>query len=154
VRADFVVDDAVVEVKSCVCADYQKDSAPRSTKKDRYVIVSSDAETGKYVRTGLFPIGRQGQAYEGEKVVSARCIKHLRHLAHLASSGKDACLLLVVNRGDCRQFRPCYEACPMFSREFDKALAAGVRIVAAGVTWDSHGDSYFTKLLPILGNQQ
>ena len=65
VRADFVVDDAVVEVKgdyfqllvtmrtkclisfdlnskvkSCVCADYQKDSAPPSNKKDRYVIVS------------------------------------------------------------------------------------------------------------------
>ena len=69
VRADFVVDDAVVEVmrasnywtiivfnsilvlfvslqvlntkvKSCVCADYQKDSAPPSSKKDRYVIVS------------------------------------------------------------------------------------------------------------------
>ena len=27
--------------------------------------------------------------------ISFRCIKHLRHLAHLASSGKVACLLLV-----------------------------------------------------------
>jgi len=40
----------------------------------------------------------------------------------------------------------------MFSREFDKALAAGVRIVAAGVTWDNNGDSFFTKLLPVVGN--
>merc|ERR1712107_499016 len=86
--------------------------------------------------------------------LSARCIKHLRHLAHLASSGKPSCLLLVVNRGDCKQFRPCFEACPMFAREFDKAVAAGVRIVAAGVTWNEHGDSYFTKLLPILSNDQ
>ena len=29
-----------------------------------------------------------------------------------------------------------------------------VRIVAAGVTWNEHGDSYFTKLLPILSNDQ
>merc|ERR1719204_1564680 len=154
VRADFVVDDVVVEVKSCVCADYQKDSAPPSNKKDRYVIVSSDADSKEYIRTGIFPIGKLGQDFEGSKVVSARCIKHLRHLAHLASSGKPSCLLLVVNRGDCKQFRPCFEACPMFAREFDKAVAAGVRIVAAGVTWNEHGDSYFTKLLPILSNDQ
>jgi len=154
VRADFVVDDVVVEVKSCVCADYQKDLAPPSNKKDRYVIVSSDADSKEYIRTGIFPIGKQGQDFEGSKVVSARCIKHLRHLAHLASSGKPSCLLLVVNRGDCKQFRPCFEACPMFAREFDKAVAAGVRIVAAGVTWNEHGDSYFTKLLPILSNDQ
>ena len=75
--------------------------------------MASDAESEKYVRTGLFPIGKLGQDFAGEKVVSARCkqmksyfefgfeklrfrcIKHLRHLAHLASSGKDACLLLV-----------------------------------------------------------
>ena len=75
--------------------------------------MSSDVESSQYVRTGLFPIGKLGQEFEGSKVVSARCkqiksyfvpdlaklsfrcIKHLRHLAHLASSGKDACLLLV-----------------------------------------------------------
>jgi len=44
VRADFVVGDAVVEVKSCVCADYQKDSAPPSSKKDRYVIRCFEGE--------------------------------------------------------------------------------------------------------------
>ena len=27
-----------------------------------------------------------------------------------------------------------------------------VRIVAAGVTWDDHGNSFFTKLLPIISN--
>ena len=31
---------------------------------------------------------------------------------------------------------------------------AQVRMVAAGVTWNEHGDSYFTKLLPILSNDQ
>ena len=34
--------------------------------------MSSEAESEKYVRTGLFPIGKQGQDYEGQKVVSAR----------------------------------------------------------------------------------
>merc|ERR1712107_833033 len=73
-------------VKSCVCADYQKDSAPPSNKKDRYVIVSSDADSKEYIRTGIFPIGKQGQEFEGSKVVSARCIKlpHMPFLMHKA----------------------------------------------------------------------
>jgi hypothetical protein len=85
VRSDFVVNESVVvEVKSCVCADYQKDTAPEFSKKDRYVTVISEANTDQYKRTGLFPIGKRAQKFEGQKVVSERCIKHLRHLAKIA----------------------------------------------------------------------
>ena len=102
VRADFVVGrtvveggtvvervvegGTVVEVKSCVCADYHRDTAPPASKKDRYVTVSSTVEAGEYRRTGLFPIGKRGQDWEGQKVVSTRCVKHLRHLAHIAGT--------------------------------------------------------------------
>ena len=96
VRADFVVGGTVVEgvveggtvveVKSCVCADYHRDTAPPGGKKDRYVTVSSTVEAGEYRRTGLFPIGKRGQDWQGQKVVSARCVKHLRHLAHIAGT--------------------------------------------------------------------
>ena len=96
VRADFVVGrtvvegvvegGTVVEVKSCVCADYHRDTAPPASKKDRYVTVSSTVEAGEYRRTGLFPIGKRGQEWQGQKVVSARCVKHLRHLAHIAGT--------------------------------------------------------------------
>lgn len=169
VRADFVVDNVVVEVKSCVCADYQKASAPQVTKKDRYVTVISEDEPEDYKRAGLFPIGKRGQDFEGQKVVSARCLKHLRHLAKVAGGQvehkldkklteqdeherktfKAAVLLLVVNRGDCLTFRPCSEACPVFAHEFKAAQEAGVKVVAAGVRWEGGGSCFFRGLLPI-----
>ena len=79
IRSDFVINDSiVVEVKSCVCADYQKERAPPFDKKDRYVTVISKDEDNLYKKSGLFPIGKRGQNFEGQKVVSERCIKHLR----------------------------------------------------------------------------
>jgi len=152
VRADFVVNGAVVEVKTCVNSDFCKNSAPEPSKKDRFHTVVSTAEPQDYVRTALFPIGKKGQEFEGEKVVSSRCIKHLRHLAQLAEGSKVGCLLVVVNRGDCHRLRPCKEACPVFAREFEKAVEAGVRVVAAAVRWDSRGDCYFGGIVPVVMN--
>ena len=156
VRSDFVVNEkVVVEVKSCVCADYHKDSAPEFSNKDRYVtVISNEDRLNKYQKSGLFPIGKRAQIFEGEKVVSERCIKHLRHLAKIAqgkdSNGyKQSCLLLIVNRGDCSKFRPCREACPIFAKEFSKAKTAGVRIIAAKVIWNENGDCNFGGLIPI-----
>ena len=156
VRSDFVVNEkVVVEVKSCVCADYYKRSAPESDKKDRYVtVISNEEKIEKYKRAGLFPIGKRAQNFEGEKVVSERCIKHLRHLARIAQGKddhgyKESCLLMIVNRGDCSRFRPCREACPVFADEFTKARLAGVRIIAAKVTWNKEGDCHFEGLLPV-----
>jgi len=158
VRSDFVINEnVVVEVKSCVCADYQKDTAPKSDKKDRYVTVISEDNDKKYQRTALFPIGKRAQKFEGEKVVSERCIKHLRHLSKIASGCNDmddceykaASLLIIVNRGDCQKFRPCEEACPIFAKEFAKAISAGVRVVVAKVNWNGDGNCQFEGLLPV-----
>ena len=155
VRSDFVVNEkVVVEVKSCVCADYQKDTAPQRQKKDRYVTVVSEDSPKTYQKSGIFPIGRPGQKFEGQKVVSERCIKHLRHLAAIASGRSktgysEAALLMIVNRGDCQKFRPCVEACPVFAEEFSAAVAAGVRVMAAQVVWNENGDCFFGGLLPV-----
>ena len=156
VRSDFVVNEkVVVEVKSCVCADYHKDSAPEFDKKDRYVtVISNEEKMDKYNRAGLFPIAKRAQNFEGEKVVSERCIKHLRHLSKIAQGKddngyKESCLLMIVNRGDCSKFRPCREACPIFADEFSKAKGAGVRVIAAKVAWNKNGDCFFEDLIPI-----
>ena len=156
VRSDFVVNEkVVVEVKSCVCADYHRSSVPEFSKNDRYVtVISNEDRLTKYQRAGLFPIGKRAQNFEGEKVVSERCIKHLRHLAKIAkgedSNGyKESCLLMVINRGDCSKFRPCREACPIFAEEFTKAKIAGVRIIAAKVIWNENGDCSFGGLVPV-----
>jgi len=156
VRSDFVVNEkVVVEVKSCVCADYHKHSAPEFDKKDRYVtVISNDEQIGKYKRAGLFPIGKRAQNFQGGKVVSERCIKHLRHLSKIAQGKddigyKESCLLMIVNRGDCLKFRPCREACPIFADEFSKAKRAGVRMIAAKVAWNKNGDCFFEDLIPV-----
>ena len=86
--------------------------------------------------------------------MSERCIKHLRHLAKIASGEKDcqyskAVLLMVVNRGDCQKFRPCREACPVFADEFAAAMAAGVKVIAAKIDWKENGDGYFGGLVPV-----
>jgi len=156
VRSDFVLNDSVVvEVKSCVCADFQKDKAPVFDKKDRYVTVISEVSDDKYKKTGLFPIGKRAQNFQGQKVVSERCIKHLRHLAKIAR-GEDkingyeaACLLVIVNRADCEKFRPCIEACPVFAQEFSNAMSDGVRILAPKIIWDENGDCHYGGLLPV-----
>jgi len=43
-----------------------------------------------YVRAGIFPWGRLGQDFQGEKVVSERAIKHLHGLCSLASASASA----------------------------------------------------------------
>ena len=156
VRSDFVVNEkVVVEVKSCVCADYHKSSAPQIGKKDRYVtVISNEDKFEDYKRAGLFPIGKRAQNFENGKVVSGRCIKHLRHLSRIAQGRddhgfKESCLLMLVNRGDCSRFRPCQEACPVFADEFSIAKAAGVRIIAAKINWNKDGDCHFRGLLPV-----
>jgi len=155
VRSDFVLNDSVVvEVKSCVCADYQKDRAPEFDKKDRYVTVISEDNDDLYKKTALFPIGKRAQNFQGQKVVSERCIKHLRHLSEIArgeykSDGYEtACLLVIVNRGDCEKFRPCREACPVFAQEFSNAISDGVRILVPKIVWDNNGDCHYGGLLP------
>jgi DNA-binding sugar fermentation-stimulating protein len=79
---------------------------------------------------------------DGEKVVSARAIKHVRELTALASGEKtidgarlSACVLFIVVRSDARSFRPNAEACPSFARYLREAHAAGVKVIARRVRW-------------------
>ena len=101
---------------------------------------------------------KRAQKFLGQKVVSERSIKHLRHLAKIANAAdqedkyKAACLLMIVNRGDCHKFRACKEACPVFADELEVAIDAGVNVVAAGVAWDGNGDCMFRGLLPVVTN--
>ena len=78
IRADFVLNgDLVVEVKSVVCAAGEEGSEIEGEVKRMTGAVAAE-----------FPVGRQGQIWQGNKVVSARCIKHLRHLSAIAA-GQD-----------------------------------------------------------------
>ena len=85
---------------------------------------------------------------EGEKVVSARAIKHTRELTAIAKgervldSGEPlrSAILFVVNRADAAHFRPNDEACTSFARYLREAHAAGVSVMAWKVRWGEGDD--------------
>ena len=145
-RADFVVQHVdkslprrVVEVKTVVDTDYAVGAVPDTNLvKCTY---TSDAEP--YVRTAIFPWGSGNQkGPNGEAVVSARAIKHVRELTKLAQGKQvkgeekyDATILFVVIRGDAKQFRPNHEACPSFAKYLKEAEEAGVQVIAKQVCW-------------------
>ena len=136
-RSDFIVQGpqgpVTVEVKNVVCADYAEE-----TKPDRKACVFV-SPLKPFRRAAIFPWGRLGQKYDGQTVVSERALKHLDELMHLQRRGAQAAVLFVVNRGDCRVFRACHEACPVFARKLQEARRVGVTVVAYQVAWDSAG---------------
>eukprot|EP00045_Choanoeca_perplexa_P003263 m.29559 g.29559 ORF g.29559 m.29559 type:complete len:249 (+) comp11953_c0_seq5:508-1254(+) len=97
-RVDFAYRDpgdgmaikALVEVKSVCLADYNPETCP-----DRSGAVFVNPVT-PYQRHALFPYGRSGQKFEGQKVVSARAIKHVQHLISHRGDAEAYLLFLVV----------------------------------------------------------
>jgi len=113
-----------------------------------------------YQRTAIFPWGNSNQkGPEGEKVVSARAIHHIRELTRIAQGQlKDeqqvyqATILFVVIRGDAESFRPNHEACPSFCKYLKRANESGVQVLAKRVSWGTGVDMakcFDDKLLPI-----
>ena len=141
-RCDFLLTHAdgkktVVEVKTVVDTDYDPATAPQ---RDGCVFVGSSP----YARAAIFPWGKSNQAGpDGEKVVSARAIKHVRELTAIASGERAlddgtplrACVLFIVVRSDAVSFRPNAEACPSFARYLGEARDAGVTVLARRVRW-------------------
>ena len=57
-------------------------------------------------------------------------------------------LLLIVNRGDCKSVRACYEACPIWANEARNAIENGVSVVSVGISWDNKGNAMYGGILP------
>jgi DNA-binding sugar fermentation-stimulating protein len=154
-RADFVLNSItkkgskhsrrIVEVKTVVDTDY---CASWPVPEKAKCIFTSTREP--YQRTAIFPWGQSKQTGpDGEKVVSARAIKHVKELTDIVvlNQEKDNCgsvenpitsatILFLVNRGDALRFRPNHEACPSFAKYMKAARDSGVHILAKKVRWD------------------
>lgn len=141
-RADFVLEHSdksstVVEVKTVLNTDYNPATAP-SRKECVYLGPSSP-----YQRAGIFPWGRVSQdGPKGEKVVSARAIKHVDELAAIArglrrdkTTKLQSMMLFIVVRHDVKSMRVNPESCPSFAEHAHEATKAGVRIAAHRVRW-------------------
>mmetsp|Transcript_57660 Transcript_57660/g.172034 ORF Transcript_57660/g.172034 Transcript_57660/m.172034 type:complete len:478 (-) Transcript_57660:454-1887(-) len=143
----------LIEVKNVVCADFSSDHAPvKSGPNHCVVIAESNVDADRpYDRTALFPWGRVGQTFEGEKVVSERAIKHIRNLVDMGhlEENLQPVILFVVNRSDCEAVRSCHEACPKFASELKAASENGVNVIAFRVRWDRNGKAFFDGVLPV-----
>jgi len=126
-RSDFVISggdapETVLEVKTVVDASLDAGMTTSST----------DAVAG------LFPWGKCNQkGPDGEKVVSARAIKHVDALATIQREGVSrGAVLFVVARNDATSFRPHAERCPSFAAHLSAAKGSGVTIVARRLRWE------------------
>ena len=124
-------------------------------------ILFPSALSSPYVRAGIFPWGSCKQVGpDGEKVVSARAIKHVDELAKIARGEiKDennetlgAAVLFVVGRQDAEFFRPNVDGCASFARHLASGKDAGVRVLAHRVVWgegDDIGKAFWGGELPV-----
>jgi DNA-binding sugar fermentation-stimulating protein len=141
-RFDFLVhhQDAalrprIVEVKMVVDTDYAVDAKPERAK----CVYTSDRKP--YQRAAIFPYGSCKQkGPDGEKVVSARAIHHVRELTRVTENQSyDTTILFVVVRGDATHFRPNHECCPSFCKYLHHAHSTGVQVLAKQVWWGGEG---------------
>ena len=144
-RADFLVTHSpaqktLVEVKTIVDTDYAAKTAP-SKKSVKCVFIGPEP----YRRAGIFPWGKGNQTGpNGEKVVSARAIKHVNELTLVAKGVRKpkedslqvgAAVLFIVVRGDALTARANRLACPTFANSLEAAKRAGVKVLAHRVRW-------------------
>lgn len=86
--------------------------------KDTYIEVKNVTLLGEENRA-LFP-----------DAVTTRGQKHLKDLIQIAESGKNACMLYLVNRQDVKTFSPAKEIDPAYSNILKEAKLKGVQILA------------------------
>ena len=173
-RPDFRVmhrdgSSTVLETKQVVDTDYDpftaavtaRAQAPHPVYAPGGAVDASDADDGecasralvkasdahRYERAGIFPWGKRGQkGPEGEAVVSARAIEHLRELSHIARTvnvtapAEHAAVVLMAGRHDVHSIRPNGAACPSFAAHLATARAAGVKVLGHKCRWGEGRD--------------
>jgi DNA-binding sugar fermentation-stimulating protein len=148
-RSDFLVTTEdnthyLVEVKTIVDTDYDianKDFYSKTRKKSYY-----GNNTGEhYRRKGLFPWGGGNQkGPNGEKVVSARAIKHVREMTEIVKGNKSdpqyeklvPFVLFVAVRDDISEFSPNKMACPSFNKYLKEGYDLGLKMAAISVSFE------------------
>lgn len=68
----------------------------------------------------------EGRQARFPDAVTTRGAKHLRELTALTARGQAAAMIYLVQRQDAQAFRPARDIDPVYARELERALAAGV----------------------------
>lgn len=79
-----------------------------------------------YVEIKNVHLSREAGLAEFPDSVTKRGAKHLVELSSVAAQGARAVMLFVVQRGDCRAFRPAADLDPAYAKTLTEAVNAGV----------------------------
>lgn len=101
--------------------------------RSRIDLLLGDGERGlTYVEVKNTTLARQGVALFPD-AVTQRGAKHMDGLVAMRAEGHDAAVVFLVNRADCDRFGVARDIDPVYAEAFDRAAAAGVRVVPLGV---------------------
>ena len=160
-HADRHVVKMIVEYGQMMSTAHRVQDGKSHYDKTRKVIHYSKNKD-EYVRKGLFPWGRGNQkGPDGEKVVSARAIKHVREMTDIIAGEKCdvnytpliPVIIFVVVREDVEIFRPNKEGCSSFCRYLKEADDMGVNLIAIRTKFTQDDENnisvHYDKTLPI-----
>lgn len=117
----------------------------RVSQRSRLDLFLLGEKAGCYVEVKNVTL-RVGDLAAFPDAVTERGTKHLRELVRLVRRGRQAALVFVVQRSDCRAFRPAHEIDPEYCRWLRHAVAAGVRILPYQARVSSRGISLVRRL--------
>lgn len=99
-------------------------------EKSRIDFLLEDPRKGAcYVEVKNVHLSRTPGLAEFPDSVTARGAKHLRALAAVKEAGARAVMAFVVQRSDCRRFRPAPDLDPAYAQALNDAVAAGVELL-------------------------
>lgn len=105
----------------------------------RIDILLSDPDRGRcYVEVKNVTLA-EGDVALFPDSVTERGAKHLRELSQMVREGHRAVMVYLVQREDCRRFRPAERIDPTYARELEAALAAGVEALCYTCTVTPEG---------------
>lgn len=97
-------------------------------------VLSSPGRRDAFVEVKAVTLCRQGSLAEFPDTVTKRGTKHLNELAAMAQAGSRAVMLYVMARNDCTSVTLAGDIDPAYAAGFRAARAAGVEVLAHGVT--------------------
>jgi sugar fermentation stimulation protein A len=113
------------------------------------ILLSGAGKPDTYVEVKNVHLSRVPGLSEFPDSVTARGAKHLAELSDMVAAGHRAVMFYFVHRGDTTAFRLARDIDPTYAAAFDRALAAGVEMLAYQCRVTSE-EVAVTRRLPVL----
>lgn len=102
-----------------------------TVRNSRIDFLLSDGDRMCYVEVKNVTLGKDGVAYFPDSVTQ-RGTKHLKDLQYLKGKGHRGVICFVVQREDCRLFKPADHLDPIYGKTLRKVYQKGVEIIVCG----------------------